>query len=231
MHDGFAPNRGDGDRSKRMRPNPAQEQNHPRIGTSSSHSQLLFGNNDGYLRNDGVTIHDGSDDLVDNGNVESWNGDQYLAKKQPVDCYSASPLHRASSGIGGSGGPWPLNLSPHNGLGVMPNPSPVSAVGLAGTALEMLNAYCAESGWTWLDGMLLGGCLAYVCTHLIGIWINFVDADFCHRDWVIYLELWGGTLEYWRRMKSKSYLIYRLYFVGETDISFLKKVTLRHCQI
>ncbi|KAI5845153.1 glycosyl transferase family 41-domain-containing protein [Morchella snyderi] len=185
MHDGFAPNREDGDRSKRMRPSPAQEQNHPRIGTSSSHSQLLFGNNDGYLRNDGVIIHDGSDDLVDNGNVESWNGDQYLAKKQPVDCYSVSPLHRVSSGIGGSGGPWPLNLSPHNGLGVMPNPSPISAVGLAGTALEMLNAYCAESGWTWLDGMLLGGCLAYGLGDLpraMGWYFRILEADENHVE-------------------------------------------------
>lgn len=31
----------------------------------------------------------------------------------------------------------------------------------AATALEMLERLCQESGWVWIDGMLLGGCLAY----------------------------------------------------------------------
>lgn len=31
----------------------------------------------------------------------------------------------------------------------------------AASALEMLSALCMESGWEWIDGMLLGGCLAY----------------------------------------------------------------------
>ena len=31
----------------------------------------------------------------------------------------------------------------------------------AATALEMLGRLCQESGWAWIDGMLLGGCLAY----------------------------------------------------------------------
>lgn len=29
------------------------------------------------------------------------------------------------------------------------------------SALEMLSHLCSESGWEWIDGMLLGGCLAY----------------------------------------------------------------------
>ncbi|KAL8707306.1 MAG: hypothetical protein Q9220_007649 [cf. Caloplaca sp. 1 TL-2023] len=29
------------------------------------------------------------------------------------------------------------------------------------TALELLSRLCHESGWTWIDGLLLGGCLAY----------------------------------------------------------------------
>lgn len=29
------------------------------------------------------------------------------------------------------------------------------------SALEMLSHLCTESGWEWIDGMLLGGCLAY----------------------------------------------------------------------
>jgi hypothetical protein len=28
-------------------------------------------------------------------------------------------------------------------------------------ALEMLTTLCDQSGWCWIDGMLLGGCLAY----------------------------------------------------------------------
>ena len=28
-------------------------------------------------------------------------------------------------------------------------------------ALEMLSTLCEQSGWSWIDGMLLGGCLAY----------------------------------------------------------------------
>ena len=29
------------------------------------------------------------------------------------------------------------------------------------SALEMLTRLCVESGWRWIDGMLLAGCLAY----------------------------------------------------------------------
>ncbi|KAL8722385.1 MAG: hypothetical protein Q9225_001116 [Loekoesia sp. 1 TL-2023] len=41
---------------------------------------------------------------------------------------------------------------------VQPEPSPAAA---AVTAIEMLSRLCQESGWRWIDGMLLGGCLAY----------------------------------------------------------------------
>ncbi|KAJ5483945.1 hypothetical protein N7539_005741 [Penicillium diatomitis] len=36
-----------------------------------------------------------------------------------------------------------------------------SAVSNAASALEMLSHLCSESNWEWIDGMLLGGCLAY----------------------------------------------------------------------
>ena len=36
--------------------------------------------------------------------------------------------------------------------------SPAAA---ATNAMEMLSRLCSESGWQWVDGMLLGGCLAY----------------------------------------------------------------------
>jgi hypothetical protein len=31
----------------------------------------------------------------------------------------------------------------------------------AASSLELLSHLCMESGWEWIDGMLLGGCLAY----------------------------------------------------------------------
>jgi hypothetical protein len=42
-----------------------------------------------------------------------------------------------------------------------PNSSPTSPLSKAREALEMLNTLCEQSGWCWIDGMLLGGCLAY----------------------------------------------------------------------
>jgi len=36
-----------------------------------------------------------------------------------------------------------------------------SAIENAKSALEMLTNLCRESEWRWIDGMLLGGCLAY----------------------------------------------------------------------
>jgi hypothetical protein len=40
--------------------------------------------------------------------------------------------------------------------------SPVSS---AKSALEMLNHLCEQTGWKWVDGMLLGGCLHYGLEH------------------------------------------------------------------
>jgi hypothetical protein len=34
-------------------------------------------------------------------------------------------------------------------------------LGKATEALEILTNLCEQSGWSWIDGMLLGGCLAY----------------------------------------------------------------------
>lgn len=36
-----------------------------------------------------------------------------------------------------------------------------SPLGKAREALEILTTLCEQSGWAWIDGMLLGGCLAY----------------------------------------------------------------------
>ncbi|PVH86786.1 glycosyltransferase family 41 protein [Cadophora sp. DSE1049] len=37
----------------------------------------------------------------------------------------------------------------------------ISPLSKAKEALDMLTTLCDESGWCWIDGMLLGGCLAY----------------------------------------------------------------------
>lgn len=42
-----------------------------------------------------------------------------------------------------------------------PQQSEASIMTSAMAALEMLTNLCQESGWEWIDGMLLGGCLAY----------------------------------------------------------------------
>ncbi|KAL2074425.1 hypothetical protein VTL71DRAFT_8203 [Oculimacula yallundae] len=39
--------------------------------------------------------------------------------------------------------------------------APISPLSRAREALDMLATLCDESGWHWIDGMLLGGCLAY----------------------------------------------------------------------
>lgn len=46
------------------------------------------------------------------------------------------------------------------GAGGMVNPTAAKIT--AYRALDTLQQLCAESGWRWLDGMLLGGCIAYV---------------------------------------------------------------------
>ena len=40
-------------------------------------------------------------------------------------------------------------------------PGPGTLQDTARSALEILETLCHESGWQWVDGMLLGGCLAY----------------------------------------------------------------------
>lgn len=50
----------------------------------------------------------------------------------------------------------PLSLYLHT-----TSPAPGNLRDSAKSALEMLETLCHESGWQWVDGMLLGGCLAY----------------------------------------------------------------------
>jgi hypothetical protein len=41
----------------------------------------------------------------------------------------------------------------------------ISPISGARSSLEMLNHMCEQSGWKWVDGMLLGGCLHYGLEH------------------------------------------------------------------
>ncbi|PWW77099.1 Glycosyltransferase Family 41 protein [Tuber magnatum] len=102
-----------------------------------------------------------SDNPSEHNTHDIWSGgEQSYEKKQPMDCYSAGSLHRASSGIGNNA-PNILNITSLGGFGNVINQRPSSATASAVAALDMLNELCASSNWAWLDGMLLGGCLAY----------------------------------------------------------------------
>jgi hypothetical protein len=41
------------------------------------------------------------------------------------------------------------------------SPDQISPVAKAKTSLHLLHTICEESGWKWVDGMMLGGCLYY----------------------------------------------------------------------
>ncbi|ELQ43638.1 UDP-N-acetylglucosamine-peptide N-acetylglucosaminyltransferase [Pyricularia oryzae Y34] len=71
------------------------------------------------------------------------NSSVYVSSNQPNFSYAGKFYHAA--GIG------PLDL-----------PSPVNG---ARHSLEMLTNLCEQSGWKWIDGMLLGGCLHYGLEH------------------------------------------------------------------
>jgi hypothetical protein len=45
------------------------------------------------------------------------------------------------------------------------NQVPMTPISGANAALEMMTHLCEQSGWKWVDGMLLGGCLHYGMEH------------------------------------------------------------------
>ncbi len=63
------------------------------------------------------------------------------------DCHRDRTLRRTSAAR-------ILPIIPHNQQGTSQRTNAL-------TALEMLTNLCDESAWKWIDGMLLGGCLAY----------------------------------------------------------------------
>ncbi|RPB21661.1 TPR-like protein [Terfezia boudieri ATCC MYA-4762] len=87
--------------------------------------------------------------------------------------------------------------------------NPAAAKIAAYHALDTLQQLCAESGWRWLDGMLLGGCIAYALSDLnraLGWYLKIIEVDPLHVEALSNL---GATLlalgrrteaeEYWLR--------------------------------
>jgi hypothetical protein len=84
-----------------------------------------------------------SDRAAGNGNPPSW---------QATQCQPESRYHGRSSNQD-----IPHYMSPFQASQSHAS-SPLSK---AKEALDMLTTLCDQSGWCWIDGMLLGGCLAY----------------------------------------------------------------------
>ncbi|KAF8539529.1 glycosyl transferase family 41-domain-containing protein [Trichophaea hybrida] len=88
------------------------------------------------------------------------NGYPFPSQAVPVEHLH---LNRRHSSVTGSAGHTydtePRNL-PLSGSAHVPN-SQMNATTHAIMALDALEKMCAESNWTWIDGMLLGGCLSF----------------------------------------------------------------------
>jgi len=153
----------------------------PEIQTSSSHTRRLRRNTaPGYSPHQ--TNSSGSVTPVDNsgfGGSDFPKGDVQLGTAtHQSNSQFGQGLYRRILNRGGDIG-FQVNVpSPMPNRGVMVTPSldtsgfvmgstgglvsPVAAKIAAYHAVDMLQQLCAESGWRWLDGMLLGGCIAYV---------------------------------------------------------------------
>ena len=56
----------------------------------------------------------------------------------------------------------------------------VSPTANAASALEAITKHCGDSSWQWIDGMLLGGCLAYALgdyQKALGWYSRILDLD------------------------------------------------------
>ncbi|KAI9838523.1 MAG: hypothetical protein M1819_004831 [Sarea resinae] len=74
------------------------------------------------------------------------------------------------------------------------------------SALEMLTQFCEESGWQWVDGMLLGGCLAYGLADYngaLGWYSKILDLD--HNNVEAISNLAATLLSLNRREEAEHY--------------------------
>ncbi|KAL1970507.1 hypothetical protein VTN77DRAFT_4151 [Rasamsonia byssochlamydoides] len=84
-----------------------------------------------------------------------------------------------------------------------------STMASAASALEMLSHLCMESNWEWIDGMLLGGCLAYGLGdyHKAMRWYSrIIDRDATHVEAIsnlaatlLALDRRDEALQHWLR--------------------------------
>lgn len=95
-------------------------------------------------------------------------------------------------------------LGVHQGLRMDLPPSMTAA-----TALEAITKHCEESKWKWIDGMLLGGCLAYALgdyqkaqnwyKHILTLDTDHVEAISNLAATVLALQQKQDAERYWRR--------------------------------
>ena len=156
---------------------PRQHFSHPSVsrsygiqGTIGSYSRTRAPqtNNEEQANHNGDHLEMARDTLIDRtANYAAWNTSQTpLAVDSSQSQRSWLPLDQLHLITN------PSPQFPHHGQhivgasnctarpstqGLLPSPLPTDAQ----AALDMLSRLCQESGWEWIDGMLLGGCLAY----------------------------------------------------------------------
>ncbi|KAF2817401.1 uncharacterized protein BDZ99DRAFT_15183 [Mytilinidion resinicola] len=89
--------------------------------------------------------------------------------------------------------------------GLQPNVSPNAA---ATSALESITKHCSESSWKWIDGMLLGGCLAYALgdyQKALGWYSRILDLDADHVEAISNLA--ATLLALQRKQDAEQYWI------------------------
>jgi hypothetical protein len=126
------------DRRKRMRASIGGNLDYPGIG-SSSHPPI-------------------KNEYSFSGHINGAVGQLYDHQGYAVNRCSRNNVRRISDGFSNSS---PLASASESPLSLGTG-SVTNAATQAMVALEMLERMCMESHWTWVDGMLLGGCLAYV---------------------------------------------------------------------
>jgi len=140
------------DRRKRLRASIGGSVSYPNIGTSSSHSASL-GNSYPFPNHNVLQIHHG------NAQIQGSVGQLYEsgARKYAAACSRTGHGRRLANGILNSP-PLAMNNSVNSPVSL----GGVSSASKALAALEAIETMCGDSDWSWVDGMLLAGCLAYV---------------------------------------------------------------------
>ena len=109
--------------------------------------------------------------------ASSWTGlDDGIESDSPRRHFGSETMPSSRASLRNNYSGWQgLGLSSESRHGKTTNPEvphyvppfqssqhlPNSPLNKAREALEMLTNLCEQSGWCWIDGMLLGGCLAY----------------------------------------------------------------------